>query len=146
MRSYFQSIAYTRFNISGKGVLWTKIEDGFTPEIIYFFCSRFPQFYILIEHCGKTYVKKEGESLKVSRETAEEALKRYEKALPDNDALKELAKEGQDLWSTFYDSQYIKERKNTRLFHRYIPKYLKDVKTLNKEFSALNPCRKLTDF
>ncbi|VVB74176.1 Uncharacterised protein [Candidatus Tiddalikarchaeum anstoanum] len=146
IHQYYKSIQFARFNISSKGILWTRIEEEFTPHIITFFSERFPDFYIMIEHLGRTYLTRKGEPLSVYNDKVENVIRKYESLLPDNDLAKSLEVDNSELWNTFYDSQYVKERKNTRLFHKYIPKYLRSVKTLDKEFESLNPCKKLKDF
>ena len=98
----------------------------------------------MVEHEGKTFVKK-NRFFKIYDEPVNVVLKKYESKLK-RDVLKDFAGDVGDLWSSFYDSQYIKKRKNHRQFHHFIPKYLKNIKGLKKEFSSLNPCKKITDF
>lgn len=100
----------------------------------------------MIQHKNKTYVKKGKGTTKVHSKNVEELIKLYEQNLPNHKLLNNLSINSQELWNTFYNTQYIKQRKNHRLFHKFIPKYLKNCKGLQKEFSALNPCKKLTDF
>ena len=146
MKELYRGVQFTRFNISVKGVLWSVMDDCLSPRSIFFFAKRFPLFYIMLEHKGRTYVLKNGLRLKVYDEPVDVVLKMYEEKLPDISLLEGLCGDGQELWETFYDSQYIKSRKNHKLFHHWIPKKLKGIKGLKKEFESLNPCKKLTDY
>lgn len=146
MNELFQSIAYTRFNISKKGILWAVMDEELTPSAIHFFANRFPLFLIMIEKDGITYVKKSEGRTMIYDERIQNVLKRYESRMKDNPLLKDLLENTESLWEDFYDSQYIKERKNHKLFHHFIPKYLKNIKALKKEFESLNPSKKITDY
>jgi hypothetical protein len=139
-------IAYTRFNISSKGILWVELDEGFSPSIINFFVNRYPLFYIMLGCRGKTFVKKKGKHLAVFNKPVKEVVKLYETELKEVPLLKDLTGDCEKLWSEFYDSQYIKQRKNHRLFHHWIPKSLKKVKGLKKEFNALRSCERITKF
>ena len=63
-----------------------------------------------------------------TKERLEKVLTRLEEVLPENPLLKDFNIFEQDLWETFYYSQYIKERKNKRYFLRGVPKRFQDVK------------------
>lgn len=146
MVQYKHMLAHTRFNISNKGVLWTELDEGFNPCIIHFFVNRYPLFFIMLGCGSKTYVRKKGSPLKVYNKSVNEVLKEYEAVLEDFELLKDLDGSVEELWNVFYDSQYIKQRKNHRLFHHWIPKYLKNVKGLRKEFDSLRSCERITNF
>lgn len=135
-------IAYTRFEYSKKGILYAKIPDEFSPSIITHFSAKFPLFYIMLEYKGKTYVQKNNENLKIFNDKIEKVLKNYESFLPDSF---DFSKDSINDWDIFYDSQYIKQRKNTKLFHHFIPKKLKHLGILTKEFSSIDGNKKLTE-
>jgi len=139
---YHHMIAYTRFNYSNKGILYAKIPDEFTPSIINHFSAKFPLFYIMLEHKGKTHVLKFGEEKKVFYKKIEKVLKDYELSLPDSF---EFSTNSEKEWSLFYDSQYIRQRKNTKLFHHFIPKKLEKLGILGKEFERAKGNKKITD-
>lgn len=139
-------IAYVRFKVSSKGILWTRLEEGFTPSILNFFVERYPLLYIMLEYKSTTYVKKKGSNLARLNKPVEKVVEDYEKVLDEKPYLEGLNVNSDDLWGEFYDSQYIKQRKNHKLFHHYIPKYLKNIKGLKKEFDSLNESDKITSF
>ena len=143
---YHHMIAYTRFKLSTKGILWTKLDSNFSPAIINFFTDKYPLFYIMLEKDGRTFVKQKNKNLIIINKKIKQVVKDYEKILPELEFLKGLEGEGQEIWNNFYDSQYIKQRKNHKLFHHFIPKYLKNVKGLNKEFNSLLENTKITSF
>ena len=138
-------IAYTRFKVSNKGILWAKLDEGFSPTIINFFSQRYPLFYIMVESKGVTYIKKDGRLVAIKK-TVDEVVNDYEKVLPEMKFLKGLDISSEELWNTFYDTQYIKERKNHKLFYHFIPKYLKNASGLKKEFDSLLENNKITSF
>ena len=133
-------LAYTRFEYSNKGIIYAKIPDEFSPKIINHFSKKFPIFYVMIEHKGKTFVLKLGEGLKIFDDKLEVVLKIYNQRLPE---LFDLSCNIDELWSNFYDSQYIKQRKNTKLFHHFIPKKLEKLNVLVKEFESVNENKRL---
>jgi hypothetical protein len=135
-------IAYTRLEYSSKEILYAKLPDEFNPLIINHFSNKFPLFYIMLEHKNKTYVLKNNENLKVYSEKVENILKKYNSFLPDSF---ELSEDSKEVWSTFYDSQYIKQRRNVKLFHHFIPKKLKNLGILNKEFESIKKNKKLNE-
>ncbi|MFA5303364.1 MAG: DUF4130 domain-containing protein [Candidatus Nanoarchaeia archaeon] len=135
-------IAYTRLEYSNKGILYAKIPNEFNPMIITHFSSKFPLFYIMLEHKGKTYVLKHDKQLKVHNEKLGIVLKNYEFNLPDSF---DFSLDSKTAWSIFYDSQYIKQRRNVKLFHHFIPKKLKQLGVLSKEFESINNNKKLNE-
>lgn len=140
---YHHMIAYTRLEYSNKGILYASIPDEFNTLIINHFSSKFPLFYIMIEHKGKTYVLKHDEQLKVHNEKLGIVLKKYESFLPDSF---DFSLDSKSAWSAFYDSQYIKQRRNVKLFNHFIPKKLKQLGILSKEFESINTSKKLNSF
>ncbi len=139
-------IAYTRFNVSSKGILWTVLDEDFTPAIMNFFTNRYPLMYVMLEYKNKTFVKKKEGNLVCIDKPIIDVVKDFEAVLSEKPYLEGLTTDSTDLWSKFYDSQYIKQRKNHKLFHHFIPKYLRGVKGLRKEFESLNPTCKITSF
>lgn len=146
MVQYKHMLAHTRFKVSKKGILWTVLDEGFNPNIINFFAKRYPLFHIMLEFNGKTFVKKKNTPLITYNKKVKEVVEIYEKRLKDISFLEGLEDDAFKLWSEFYDSQYIKQRKNHKLFHQWVPKYLKKVKGLQKEFDSVRGCMKITKF
>ena len=146
MIKYHHMISFIRFNFSKKGILWTKIVSEFSPYVVEYFSKKYPLFIIMIEHEKKTYVKKFNQTIKIYEQSVEQVLKKYELKMENIDYLCDLDKDAKELWNTFYDSQNIKERKNHRLFHHFIPKKLKNSGFLDKEFASLESSQKLTKF
>ena len=142
MIMYHHMLAYARFKYSNKGIIYSKIPSEFSPGIINHFSKKFPLFYVMIEHNEKTFVLKKGEKLKIFNKKINEVLKDYESFLPEK--FEDLSC-SDELWSSFYESQYIKPRKNIRLFHHFIPKKLEKLGVLKKEFETAKGNKKITD-
>lgn len=142
MIKYHQMIAYIRLNYNEKGILYSKLPDEFNPFIIYHFSQKFPLFCIMLEHKGKTYIMKHSDRLKIIDKSIENAIDEYESSLKN---AFDFSGDFEKIWGNFYDSQYIKERKNKKLFHKFIPKRLQKLGILQKEFDGLNKNKKLNE-
>jgi probable DNA metabolism protein len=125
--------SFTRLNISKKGILYGSIspEHNVEEPVLNFFKNRFPAFIILIESKKKElcYVSKPGQKYTIIKKTLSETLVSIELDIPDNKIAHELVNnnsdinsDDEDIWRTFYETQYIKERRNKRYFHKSMPR------------------------
>jgi probable DNA metabolism protein len=145
---YQRSRAFIRLNISKKGIVYGKITpEHFIEDLLArWFLSRFPLFTVILESKRGTFIISKDKSLKKCRESLDSLLKEYD-SLPDNPLLKDLSDfDAGSFWDSYYQSQYIKERKNPKYFLKNIPKkYLKDP-NLNLEMKKFNKNSCLNEF
>ena len=101
----------------------------------------------MIESSRGTFVISKDEKLAIYKDKIDELLPKFEKLLPENDLLKGLEDFNDDeYWEKYYDSQFIKERKNKRYFLKNIPKKFHDWQGLKLEKNRFEKNRNLSDF
>ncbi|MCK5283240.1 MAG: DUF4130 domain-containing protein [Nanoarchaeota archaeon] len=146
---YQRSRAFIRLKISKHSIVYGKVQPEHYVEdlIANWFLSRFPMFTIMIESSRGTFVISKDEKLAIYKDKIDELLPKFEKLLPENDLLKGLEDFNDDeYWEKYYDSQFIKERKNKRYFLKNIPKKFHDWQGLKLEKNRFEKNRNLSDF
>lgn len=136
---------FLRFELSKSGIIYTKtnIEHNIEYDLMHFFHNRFPFFYIIIESNNKSYTADKTGVVKVTKETCKEVVNRLESTLPEHELLSELEFE-EEIWETYYDSQFIKERRNMKLMQKMMPLKHRDSGMIETNISKRS--KKLTDF
>jgi len=135
---------FTRFNYSKHGILHTKIklEHNIIDYILRFFHNRFPLFIIAIETNKKTHVIDKNRIIKIYNQDIRTTIAKLESSLPVDPFFKNLEIE-EDLWNTYYDSQYIPQRRNLKLMDKMMPKkYRNDI----AEENIAKRCHSLKEF
>jgi probable DNA metabolism protein len=126
--------SFTRFKRTQKGILYSEVEHkhNVIDLALYFFHSRFPMFHILLgDKVNSWHIKPNGKLNKINLPTIK-ALDNLELSVEKPSNLPELFletttnKESDELWETFYSSQYIEERRNTKQFNKFLPKKRRD--------------------
>jgi len=138
--------AFTRLQINKHGILYARVfsEHFIEDYLAKFFSERFPNFVVVIGSSRGTFVKDYNSKLFVSKLSMEETIRKLEPQLEINPMLDEMEDFDENIWHSFYTSQYIKERKNLRLFHKHIPK--KMLKNMEYENKLINKNEQLTSF
>ncbi len=168
--TYQRARAFARLKISKHGIVYGKIEPGHYVEdlVANWFLSRFPIFIIMIESQRGTFVISKDKELIVYKEKIEKLLPEFEKLQPENNILKDLEDFNDDMsemlgisehfkntskedvfnefWKKYYDSQFIKERKNRRYFLHNIPKKFHKWDSLELEKKRFEKNKVLTKF
>ena len=135
---------FTRFNYSKHGILHTKIklEHNIIDYILRFFHNRFPLFMIAIEANKKTHTIDKNRIIKVYNLDINKTLAKLESSLPVDPFFQDLEID-KDLWNTYYDSQYISQRRNIKLMNKMMPKkYRNDI----AEETIAKRCHSLKEF
>jgi len=141
--------SFARLKVSRHGILYAEIEPEHSVEdmVVAVFVNRFPLFVVVIgssrgvwlgfkeEFRGKVRIVKiknktqdnKNKDKKTNKEI-EEVVANLERELPVNPLLRDLSDFDDNIYRTFYDSQYIPERRNHTYFFRMMPKkYLNSV-------------------
>lgn len=146
---YQRSRAFSRLKISKHSIVYGYIEPEHYVEdlVAEWFLSRFPMFTVMIGSGRGTFVVSRDRGLKVYNECIEDLLPRFEKELPENEILSELSGFNEDVfWEKYYDSQFIKERKNKKYFLKNIPKKFLKWGSLGLEKDRFNKNMRLDNF
>jgi len=146
---YQRSRAFSRLKISKHSIVYCRIEPEHYVEdlVAKWFLSRFPMFTVMIESSRGTFVVSKDKELKIYEESIDELLPRFEKELPKNEILCELGEFNEDVfWERYYDSQFIKERKNRRYFLKNIPKKFLRWGSLGLEKDRFEKNKRLSEF
>ncbi len=120
-----RTLAYIRFQLFRERVLWSEAKPKHRVEdmVFSYLRKRYPHFGLVLKtQRGYFGVWPDGELIRWPVEKdmndvlAEVAAKVPEKAVWWDD-------QGEGLWDTFYNSQFISSRKNLPLFYKAMPKY-----------------------
>lgn len=136
---------FIRFKLSKKGILYAKtfIEHNIEHELLRFFHSRFPIFYVIIENKNKCFCVNNKGEINIISKPLSKVINNLEEELPDNNLLIDLDFE-ENIWETYYDSQFIKERRNLKLMQKMMPKKYRDKGMAETNISLRT--RKLNEF
>ena len=144
--------SFTRLKTSPKGILYATIKPEHKVEdiVVWFFSARFPLFIIAIESKGRCYVASDSKISIINKPLAN-VVSSIEEGLIENKILSDISDynmgaNGEDLWNTFYETQYIKERRNKRYFHKSMPRKILRNTGLGMELRGSIGTRKLKDF
>ena len=147
--TYQRARAFARLKISKYGIVYGKIEPEHYVEdlVARWFLSRFPLFTIMIESQRGTFVISKDLQLTIYKEKIETLLPEFEKTLPENEILSDLEDFNDDsFWEKYYDSQFIRTRKNRNYFLHNIPKKFHNWKSLGLEKKRFDKNKILTEF
>jgi len=136
---------FLRLNMSEKGVLYakTRLEHNVLDLLLKHFHNRFPGFHIAIETGGKTGVIGPGGWIDTYPFSVEEAVKRLESRGPENQTVKSLENgDRKKLWSEYYESQKIDERRNISLMKKMMPLKHRD----KDAHETTAGCKNITDY
>jgi probable DNA metabolism protein len=113
---------FIRLNISSHRILYAQIsiEHRIIDILLLHFHSRFPSFHILLEKDNIVYGIKPDSEIELFYMNLSEALGILEKKLPQDPNLIDSGYE--DNWLSYYQSQFISERKKRKFSGNYIPK------------------------
>ena len=75
--------------------------------------------------CGKTYKANIPELKEQNEKILIDQIREFtDKTLTERLPVEFLLENGDFLWEQYYETQFLEQRLNTRLFHRFIPKYV----------------------
>ncbi len=136
---------FMRLNRSRHGILYGKprLEHDVADLLLNHFHRRFPVFHIALEHRGKTYVADTRGTVTAYTACVEETVKELEKHLPPHPLMEGLDFDD-SLWGKYYDSTYIRERRNLKLMNRMMP--VKHREPHAMETRMAKRCGKITDY
>ncbi|MFH1403404.1 MAG: DUF4130 domain-containing protein [Candidatus Altiarchaeota archaeon] len=143
-RCFHLKRSFMRLNLSPKGILYakTRLEHNVIDMILEHFQNRFPTFQIAIEweDMGKTYVIDSSGGIRSYNTGVESVVEAIGENMEENPVLEGLCFDGQ-VWGDYYNSQYIPERRNTRLMKKMMPLKYRDKHILenrnNPEFHRI---------
>lgn len=140
--------AFARLEISKHGIVFGKIQPEHKVEdmVIEWFLSRFPLFTIVLESRRGTFMISKGSGMKMVKKRLKQLILELEKKLPENPLLSDLMDFNTKSWENLYDSNFIKQRKNTKLFLKNIPKKYHHLGSLALEKRKFMKCMNLNDF
>jgi len=123
--------SFIRFEISD-GILLAKVEpEHFVEDIVIkWFKARFPLFTIVISSSRGIFIFDDKFHIENSTFNME--------ILKNNDKLLSELSLVEDVWEDYYASQFIGERKNTKLFKKNIPKKYLNWQVLSTEKKSSN--------
>ena len=146
---YQRARAFSRLEINKHGIVYGKIEpEHFVEDLVArWFLERFPIFTIMIESSRGTFVISKDSPLKTYKESIKTLLPSFERNLPENPLLKDLEDfNDESYWEKYYNSQFIKSRKNKRYFLHNIPKKFHNWESLKHEKKRFCGNRELSEF
>jgi hypothetical protein len=101
----------------------------------------------MIESQRGTYIISPDKELTIYKENIDSLLPKFEKTMPENSILADLEEFNEDeFWEKYYDSQFIKERKNRRYFLHNIPKKFHNWESLALEKRRFEKNKSLNEF
>jgi probable DNA metabolism protein len=119
---------FTRTKLNNHGILYGKILITHKIEdlVLEYFHKRFPDFWICLynEKKRQTLVQKKKGEFSYWDLSLEESVKKLSLERPIKPYFDDIQIENEDLFNTFYASQYISSRKNPRYYQQMIPKKL----------------------
>lgn len=146
---YQRSRAFSRLKINEHSIVYGEIEPEHYVEdlVAEWFLSRFPLFTVIIGSKRGTFVVSKDKDLEKFDKGIDELLPKFEKRLPKNEILAELGSfKEDDFWESYYDSQFIKERKNTKYFLKNMPKKFHEWGSLELERKKFRKDKLLTTY
>ncbi|MFH2027987.1 MAG: DUF4130 domain-containing protein [Nanoarchaeota archaeon] len=146
---YQRSRAFCRMKISKHSIVYCSIDpEHFVEDLVArWFLSRFPMFTIMVESKRGTFVISKTTDLVIYDKKIDELLPEFEKIMPENSILSDLTEFDEDsVWEGYYDSQFIKERKNKKYFLKNIPKKFHNWGSLKVEKEKFRKDIRLDEF
>ncbi|MBW3015425.1 DUF4130 domain-containing protein [Candidatus Woesearchaeota archaeon] len=145
---YQRCRAFSRLKISKHGIIYGRIDPEHEIEdmVADWFLSRFPLFVILLESRRGTFINSHESGFVKTKERMMKVVRMMEKTLPENNMLKDLIEFDELSWENLYDANFIKQRKNVRLFLKNIPKKYHNNEGLAMERRKFMKCRRLDEF
>jgi probable DNA metabolism protein len=139
---------FTRFEISDKGVLYSKIntEHNIEEYALDFFIERFQKYTIIIESKNNCFLGSKLKKEFYENTTCEQLLKKIKQSNNKDKILSELKPFSKEIWNKFYEGQYIKERKNSKYFFQNMPKKMQNNYEMNYEKKLFSESKTLIDF
>ncbi len=117
--------SFMRFKLSETGVLYSevKLEYPIERNLLIHFHKRFPLFYIVIKSRKKSWwISPEG-NIDWKKEEIKKVVKELDKEAKNNSIVKGM-EFNEDWWPEYYESQFIRQRKNLKLMRKQMPRYL----------------------
>ena len=119
---------FTRTKLNNHGILYGKIliTNKIEDLVLEYFHKRFPDCWICLfnEKKKQTLVQKKKGQFSYWDLSLEEVVSKLSLERPIKPYFDDIQIENEDLFKTFYSSQYIKSRKNPRYYQQMIPKKL----------------------
>lgn len=139
---------FLRFNLSNHGILYTETTPTHEIEeiLIEFFTNRYPKLVIIIQSKRGTFVGTREEGYIITSQEIEELLPILESELPINPLLKDIDNFDENIWNKYYESQYIDERRNLKLFFKTLPRRFQSGHGLEEERSFYLNTRSLEEY
>lgn len=125
---------YLRLNINPHGILFAaytplhQVEDLLVSHFLY----RFPLYVIVFASKRGTFIGRDKTVIR-SQESFEKIIQQLENELPLDPILEELKDTDDEVWESFYRSQYVKEKHNQQLFSRNVPKQFLNMESFSVE-------------
>ncbi|MBW3003275.1 DUF4130 domain-containing protein [Candidatus Woesearchaeota archaeon] len=140
--------AFARLEISKHGIIYGKVQPEHRVEdlVAEWFVSRFPLFIIVLQSRRGTFIMSKDSELKIVKEDIKTIVNDLEQTLPENPLLSSLIEFDEQSWENLYDSNFIKQRKNTKLFLKNIPKKYHQIESLALERRKFMKCLSLKEF
>lgn len=140
--------AFVRLSISKHGIVFGKIQPEHRVEdlVIKWFRSRFPIFTVVLESRRGTFIISKDSRMKIVKKNLKDIIQSLERTLPEHPLLNNLREFDEQSWENLYDSNFIAQRKNTKLFLKNIPKKYHSLESLALERSKFMKCRSLNEF
>ena len=145
MRCLHLKKSFLRLNVSEHGILYARVEleHDIGDLLLRHFHQRFPTFHIAIEHDRRVDVIDTTGRITHHKMSLQETLNLLESTLPPNPALSGLHYT-EDLWSEYFESQNIRERRNPQLQRRMMPQKYRDPDAI--ETLKAKKCRSITEY
>ena len=122
MRCIHLQRGFIRFDRSAHGILSAepRLEHDVQDILLQLFHKRFPRFYIILGHRGKSHVINPEGTITSSTASVKTSIASLERRLPINPLLKDIAMD-EPVWDTYYESQYISQRRDIGLMKKMMP-------------------------
>ena len=145
MNEIQKAAGLVRFKVSKHGILYTKInpENSIEAALVRFFMERFSKFIIVIASKRGCFIGGKNEVIRIDDEI-NNVVKKFEESLPLHPYLKDI--DDNDYYESYYESQLIPERRNTKRFLHELPKKYYNQFNLNHELFASKGSKSLKEF
>jgi len=136
---------FMRFQVHPKGILYTQttLEHDVMDLLLAHFHMRYPTFQIAIEVKDKTYTIDERGVNKTYPMRLSETITHLEVLRPLHEMAQSMG-DTKGVWESFYQSQYISQRKNLKLQQKMMPHKYRDRNNVIENTDLGNT--KLTNF
>lgn len=122
--SLHRDIGFTRLKVNKHSILYAQIQPQHNTEslIAENFMKRFPLFVIVIASKRITAIASKTSGLIETKMPLNETLKELEKLLPVDPILENIEDFDDNIWTEFYSTQNIEQRRNLKLLYKVMPK------------------------